>query len=549
MKQTILRIIALLLVLTLAGCAAAPAAPQSDTGATEATEAAAAVVADKTDDNYRVFYEIFVGSFADSNGDRMGDIPGILQKLDYLNDGNVLSETSLGVQGIWLSPIFASPSYHKYDVTDYYRIDSNFGTLDDLKALVDGCHERNVKVILDLVLNHTAKNHTWFQTFREAHANGDTENPYYDYYTWYTEETLPAGITCRPIPGAAGEYYECNFSADMPELNYDNEEVRQEMLQVAKFYLDMGIDGFRFDAVKYIYYGQTARCVEFWQWYTDELRKINPEVYLVGECWSGESEILSYYPAMNCFNFGASQAEGVIASAAKDQDINRFTNYMVSFLEKVDAANPQGMMISFLSNHDMDRSAGYLMLANHFPQMAANLYLLCSGSPFIYYGEEIGMKGVRGSANTDANRRLAMLWGDDTSPRNPEGSTYEASKQTNGTVASHLENENSLLRYYSRLISIRTRYPEIARGSYAVVNLDSAKCGGFQVSYEGATLYILHNISTDLPFTVDVSEAGLGCLELCEVIGMSEATLEGTTLTVGPQTSVILRPAAPADNS
>lgn len=157
MKQILLRITAALLVLTLTGCAAAPAeVPVS----TEIPETTAPVVPDETDDNYRVFYEIFVGSFADSDGDRKGDIPGILQKLDYLNDGNVLSETSLGVQGLWLSPIFASPSYHKYDVTDYYRIDPDFGTLEDLKALVDGCHSRNVKVILDLVLNHTAKNHT-----------------------------------------------------------------------------------------------------------------------------------------------------------------------------------------------------------------------------------------------------------------------------------------------------------------------------------------------------------------------------------------------------
>ena len=249
MKQILLRVTALLLVLTLAGCAAAPAeVPVS----TEPPETTVPVVPDETDDNYRVFYEIFVGSFADANGDGKGDLAGILQRLDYLNDGNVLSETSLGVQGLWLTPIFASPSYHKYDVTDYYRIDTDFGSMDDLKALLDACHERNVKVILDLVLNHTAKNHTWFQTFRDAHANGDTENPYYDYYTWYTEETLPAGVTCQPIPGAQGEYYECNFSPDMPELNYDNETVREEMRKVAQFYLDMGVDGFRFDAVKYI---------------------------------------------------------------------------------------------------------------------------------------------------------------------------------------------------------------------------------------------------------------------------------------------------------
>ena len=383
MKKFFLRAAALLLALVLAGCGTASPA---ETVPTEA---------DKTDDNYRVFYEIFVGSFADSDGDGTGDLNGILRHLDYLNDGNLLSDTSLGVQGLWLTPIFASPSYHKYDATDYYRIDSDFGTEDDLRALLDACHARNVKVILDLVINHTARNHEWFQSFCQSHADANPDDPYYDYYSWYTGETLPAGITCEKIPGTADEYYECNFSPDMPELNYDNPAVREEMLNVAKYYLELGVDGFRFDAVKYLYYGETGRNAAFWKWYTDQLRAVKPEVYLVGECWSGESEILAYYPAMNCFNFAAAQAEGVIASAAKDQDINRFTGYMCAFQDKISQANPDGMMICFLSNHDMDRSAGYLMLANHFPQMAANLYLLCSGSPFLYYGEEIGMKGVR----------------------------------------------------------------------------------------------------------------------------------------------------------
>ena len=177
--------------------------------------------------------------------------------------------------------------------------------------------------------------------------------------------------------------------------------------------------------------------------------------------------------------------------------------------------------------------------------MAANLYLLCSGSPFLYYGEEIGMKGVRGSANTDANRRLAMLWGDDSSPRDPEGSTYPSSKQTNGTVESQLAQEGSLLRYYCRLISIRNRYPAIPRGTYTQVNLGSAKCGGFLVEYEGSTLCILHNISTDIPFTVDLADTDIPCRSILEVIGMGEASLEGTVLSLAPQTSLILGSAAP----
>ena len=118
--------------------------------------------ADSTDDNYRVFYEIFVGSFSDSDGDGIGDLKGIIDRLDYLNDGNIYSKTSLGVQGIWLTPIFYSPSYHKYDVIDYYRIDPSFGSQDDLQKLIDECHKRNVLVIMDMAFNHTSSQNEWF---------------------------------------------------------------------------------------------------------------------------------------------------------------------------------------------------------------------------------------------------------------------------------------------------------------------------------------------------------------------------------------------------
>lgn len=157
--------------------------------------------ADPIDDNYRVFYEIFTGSFSDSDGDGIGDLRGIIDRMDYLNDGNINSGESLGIQGIWLTPIFSSPSYHKYDVIDYYEIDSDFGTQEDLVELLQVCHERNVKVILDLVLNHTSSSNQWFLSFAEAHRNGDTASPYYDYYTYVTKETQVSGRTYRQIPG------------------------------------------------------------------------------------------------------------------------------------------------------------------------------------------------------------------------------------------------------------------------------------------------------------------------------------------------------------
>ena len=522
---------ALLALLLLMGCT--PAAPASTQPPTEPQ-----AVLDPVDDNYRTFYQIFVGSFSDSNNDGIGDLRGIINRLDYLNDGDMNTDTDLGVQGIWLSPIFSSPSYHKYDASDYYTVDWRFGTEEELKELARLCEERNIKLILDLAINHTSSQHSWFLEFRQARQNNDTANPYYDFYSCATAAEKLGGIQYQKIAGVDC-YFECNFSGDMPELNYDNPEVRQAVLDVAKYYLDLGIDGFRFDAVKYLYYGDTARSVEFWEWYMEELRKINPEIYCVGECWSGENEILDYYPAMNCFDFAMSQAEGIAAMAAKGQSLSKFTSYVASYQKRVLEANPQGMPMSFLSNHDMDRIGGAFILESNM-RMAANLYLLSPGSPTIYYGEEIGLRGSRGSEQTDANRRLAMLWGDDDHILNPVGSTYPDKNQIQSTVADQVKDENSLYRYYCKLLSIRHRYPAIARGTYTAVQ-GGRNIGGFVITYQDQTLVLIHNNSTTEQ-TFDLSKLeGVDAAVLCEFIGAGMAKLEGTVLTLGPQTSAIVQ--------
>ena len=527
MKKIISLILAVVLTFTLTSCELLKKEPEVD----------------PTTDNYRVFYQIFVGSFSDSNGDGIGDLRGIINRLDYLNDGDINSGDDLGVQGIWLSPIFSSPSYHKYDTTDYYKIDWRFGTEEDLKELIDKCHERNVKVILDLVINHTSKNNEWFTKFVEARQNNDTENEYYDFYSCVPLSERKNGIAYSSIPNSNGMCYECNFSTEMPELNFDNEAVRQRVLEVAKYYLDLGVDGFRFDAIKYIYFGDTKASSDFWAWYMEELKKIKPDIYCVGECWSADNETLEYIEALNCFNFQMAQGEGVIATAAKGGIVSKFTNYVESYQDRVQEANAEGFMIPFIANHDMDRAAGYLPLSNGRAHMAANMYLLCSGSPFIYYGEEIGLKGSRGSANTDANRRLAMLWGDEDRIKDPTGTTFDATKQTNGTVLSQQEDETSLLNRYKQLIALRIKYPEIARGEYTSVSFDETKFGGFKVDYQGSTLGIFHN-TVQREIVIDLStchqDLGYNFTKLCEVIGEG-AKLEGTTLTISGQTSVILK--------
>ncbi len=494
---------------------------------------------DPIDDNYRTFYQIFVGSFSDSNSDGIGDIRGIINRFDYLNDGNINSKDSLGVQGIWLSPVFSSPSYHKYDATDYYEIDWRFGTEEDLIELISLCKERNVKLILDLAINHTSSNHEWFLQFKEARMNGDTSNKYYDYYTCVKTEEKLGGVTYQKIAGVDA-WYECNFSGGMPELNFDNPEVREETLNIAKYYLDLGVDGFRFDAIKYIYYGDTERSADFWEWYMDELRSIKPDIYCVGECWSGESEILEYYDAMNCFNFAISQAEGVVAKAARgNSSISNYINYILSYTKKVSGRNPDAMPISFLSNHDMDRIAGAFVTDNNM-KMAANLYLLSPGSPVIYYGEEIGLRGSRGAEQTDANRRLAMLWGDGDLIKDPVGSTYSSKNQIRSTVAEQAEDEESLLNYYRKLIHIRNTNPAIARGEYTAVSCSERNLGGFIIEFEGETYALFHNTGTEA-LTFDLSAIdGASFEKIIDAIGVSNASIKNNILTVGAQTSVFV---------
>ncbi len=488
----------------------------------------------------RVFYEIFTGSFSDADGDGTGDLKGILNRLDYLNDGDPASGKSLGVEGLWLTPVFASPSYHKYDVTDYYTIDPAFGTMEDLQALIDGCHERGIRLILDLPINHTGSRNRWFKQFTWSRQMNDPLGACYDWYVCVTEEEKLAGHTYYPVKGQP-VFYEGNFSRDMPELNFDCGEVRQEVLNIARTYLEMGVDGFRFDAAKYVYLNDHERSAEFWQWYTDEIRKIRPDAYLVAEVWDSDAVTDRYYAAMDCFDFTVSQTAGLIAETAQAGDVNRYTAYVEKYLASVREKRADAGIVPFLANHDTDRAAGYLPVTNGRMQMAANLYLLGPGTPFIYYGEEIGMKGSRGGAQTDANRRLAMRWGDGDPVKDPVGTTYEESKQTQATVASAAGENWSLYTYYKRLLMIRAANPEIARGDYRSLNLKDTKLGGFLSSWEGSTVLVLHN-TTQRTLTLDLSQvpdAPAG--ELAAFIGMGTAPLEGTVVTLEGQTSAVIR--------
>ena len=543
MKRALSLLLCLLLVFPLlAGCGApkaAESAPEEEGGEVRLTDAL--LRSDFVcEDNNRVFYEIFVGSFSDSDGDGTGDLRGIINRMDYLNDGDPNSGRSLGIEGIWLTPIFSSPSYHKYDVTDYYTVDPAFGSADDLKELCELCEERNVKLILDLPINHTGALNKWFSEFKTAHRAGNTASERYDFYTWCAgRENIPAGRSFRQIDGT-DDYYECNFSGDMPELNFDSASVRAETLAIAKYWLDLGVDGFRFDAVKYVYYGDHGSSADFWQWYSDELRALKDDIYLVGEVWDSDGVTDVYYGALNCFDFTVAQAEGLIAKAAAGSGVNNLTSYTEGYLRRVRALRSDATIVPFIANHDMDRAAGFLPVTNGRMKMAANLYLLGPGSPFLYYGEELGIKGSRGGSNTDANRRLAMLWGDGDTVSDPPGADYPASKQTAAPAAEQIADANSLYTYYKTLLMIRHANPEIARGEYTAVRSES-KVGGFVSAYRGQAVCVLHNATLDEQSFDLSSLTGHDFTVIAAAIGQGDAALDGSVLTLGPQTSVVLR--------
>ena len=540
MKRFLIYLLILCLFLGMEGCAKAP---EDNTDTHPRDPATGEILIQgvgtsvETEGNDRVFYQVFAGSFSDSDGDGIGDLRGLINRFDYLNDGDPNSGKSLGVEGIWLNPIFLSPSYHKYDTMDYYAIDHRFGTEADLRELIALCHERNVKIILDLVINHTSNNHFWFDQFCNAHKNNDTTNPYYDFYTY--ADAPVSGRTFQQISGS-NHYYECNFSGDMPELNFDNELVRQEMVTLAKTYLDMGVDGFRFDAAKYIYYGEESRNVEFWDWYMAELRAIKPDIYSVAEVWDADPATLPYFTSTNCFNFTMSQQSGQIAKAARGGKVSALTYYMEQYLAQIKEKNPNAMPVTFITNHDMDRAAGFLPASMGYAQMAANLSILLPGSTFIYYGEEIGMLGSRGGASTDANRRLAMLWGDGDTVKDPTGANYKG-EQVNGTVADQLGQADSLYNHYKKVIAIRKANPEIATGAFTPLDVKNSKAGGFVSTLNGVSVAVIHNTTMET-VEIDLSKiTDLPCKSLASFVGMGEVTLEGTILTIPGQTTAILR--------
>ena len=237
--------------------------------------------------NDAVFYEIFVRSFHDSDGDGIGDLQGLTQKLDYLNDGDPATDDDLGITGIWLMPINDSPSYHGYDAVDYRAINPDYGTMADFQAFLAAAHARGIKVIIDYVMNHCSNQHPWFV------AAAQNDPTYRDYFRWSASDPGETGPWGQDVWhwNTSGWYYGL-FWSGMPDLNYDTPAVKTEMFDTATYWLDtIGVDGFRLDAVLYIdedggQLQNTPETLQFWQDYNTHVKAVKPDVLSVGEAWT-----------------------------------------------------------------------------------------------------------------------------------------------------------------------------------------------------------------------------------------------------------------------
>ncbi|OZB88554.1 MAG: hypothetical protein B7X41_07530 [Microbacterium sp. 14-71-5] len=433
-------------------------------------------------DRYRSYYEIFVGSFADSNGDGVGDLAGVTQKLSYVRD-------DLGADGIWLTPINPSPSYHKYDTTDFEAIDPQFGTMQDFDTLVAKAHRADVRVLMDLVVQHTSSRHPWFTQAIQALQAGTT-NKYVDYYRF--SSTPKAGYVRY---GASDIYYSAVFSPDMPDLNLDDPGVRGEIAGIVGFWLRKGVDGFRLDATTSYYPYDAAASVAFQRWLKATSTAVRPDAYLVGEAWTDSTTLASYYASGvdSYFNYPFATVSGTLNAALSAKDGTALSQATQRWNATIHAANPAAMDAPFISNHDNPRPAGYLMRSPRLEKLAAVTYLLMPGSPFLYYGEEIGMLG----SGSDPNKRMPMVWSatDRTGmTKPPPGGTYDESAVV--PVDQQLKDPGSVLRFYHDVLALRRRTPELARGTYASITASDRAVLAFSDTYQGATVYVLENLDT-----------------------------------------------------
>ena len=423
-----------------------------------------------------VCYEVFVRSFYDSNGDGVGDLNGLIQKLDYINDGTPDSRRDLGARCIWLMPIAASPSYHGYDVTDYYRVDREYGTNEDFRRLIAEAHRRGIRVLVDLVLNHTSSEHPAFEE-----AQRDPASPFRRWFRW-----LPAHPGVKNQWGGdnwhrssvRGDYYYGFFWSGMPDLNYETPAVREEAKKISRFWLtEMGADGFRLDAIAHLVEeGQTIKHAPgihpVLRDYASYIRRIAPRAFTIGEVWDSTGAMLAYYPDQLDAYFAFEVSDSIVAAVRTGS-----AKTLLPPVLRLQRALPAERWGTFLRNHDQTRTLTALGGDTARARVAATLLLTLPGLPFVYYGEELGMTGDK----PDERLRTPMHWRRERAGGFTTGRAWQALQPDSLTANIEAQDRDprSLLNFYRRLIHLRAGNPALASGKMIELEATSGAVAAF----------------------------------------------------------------------
>ena len=498
------------------------------------------------DDNYRTWYEIFVYSFCDSDGDQMGDLQGVISKLDYIAD--------MGFNGIWLMPIMPADSYHKYDVKDYLEIDPEYGTMEDFEELAAECDKRGIKLIIDLVLNHTSSEHFWFteacdylESLGADEEPSAEDCPYYEYYNFVKGN--PNSDVWYQV-GSSDYYYEGMFWSGMPDVNFESQGLRREFEAVMDVWLEKGAGGFRLDAVKEFYSGATSKNVEVLTWVNDYVKAADPDAYMVGEAWEGLGTYAQYYASGidSFFDFEFAGPTGVVTKTLTFSGETNSAQAYAKALSRVQNAireyREDAIDAPFFVNHDMARAAGYMQYDERKVKMAAPLNILMSGSAFVYYGEEIGMTG----SGKDENKRAPMYWSADASAEGMTRGPLDMEPQENqfACAEEQMKAEDSIYSFYKDTILLRNQNPEIARGTVArLEEVEDQDIAAISKTYDGKTIYLLYNISETDEKQVTMSAEQYGELDIAGYLSVDggAVTMKDGVVTMPSYSVAVLRPA------
>lgn len=483
-----------------------------------------------------IFYEVYVRAYADSNGDGHGDLMGLISKLDYLKD--------LGIDCLWLLPIYLSPLRDDgYDISDYYMIADVFGTAGDFRELLEQTHARGMRLIMDLVVNHTSDQHPWFKA-----ARADAQSPYRDYYVWSDSDQKFKGTRIIFVDTEksnwtwdeqAGQYFWHRFYATQPDLNFDNPKVQQEIMDVMDYWLNMGIDGFRVDAVPYLFEREGTNCENLPEThqYLKRLRNFIEQKYpdriLLCEANQWPEDVRPYFGEGDEFHMGFHfPLMPRIYMALGQED----TNSLINILNRTPEIPENCQWCIFLRNHDeltleMVTEAERQWLWNHYaPQagmrlnlgirrrlaplmdndlqkieLAYSLLFTLPGSPIIYYGDEIGMgdnialfdrNGLRtpmqwenringGFSNADPSRLYAPLIAD------------ERFDPQRVNVNDQRRDPGSLYNRIKQMIAVRKQYPGLGASRLEWVETGNKTIAAYWRRWEDERYFICNNLSSN----------------------------------------------------